>query len=45
MKRLIFNPRLTVKSLKNGEDCEKVKINKLGGPNKGVKGGKFSLNK
>jgi len=36
---------LNLKPLKTGRVGEKSKTDKQGGPNKGVKGGKFSLNK
>ena len=36
---------LNLKPIKTGRKGEKAKTNKRGGPNKGVKGGKFSLNK
>ena len=46
MKKLIKSDEfLNLKPLKTGRLGEKSKINKQGGPNKGVEGGKFSLNK
>ena len=36
---------LNLKPVKTGRKGEKAKTNKRGGPNKGVEGGEFSLNK